>query len=42
MSKEEHTLRKLENRMLRKIVGPNTEEGTGDLRKMHNEELNDL
>ena len=28
--------------MLRKVVGPNTEEGTGDLRKKHNEELNDL
>jgi len=28
--------------MLRKIFGPNTEKGTGDLRKLHNEELNDL
>jgi len=28
--------------MLRKIFGPNTEEGTGDLRKLHNEVLNDL
>jgi hypothetical protein len=42
MSREEHTLRKLKNRMLRKIFGPNTEEGTGDLRKLHYEELNDL
>jgi hypothetical protein len=28
--------------MLRKIFGPNTEEGTGDLRKLHNEELYDM
>jgi hypothetical protein len=42
MSREEHTLRKLEIRMLRKRVGPNAEEGTGDFRKLHNEEINDL
>jgi hypothetical protein len=28
--------------VLRKISGPKTEEVTGDWRKLHNEELNDL
>jgi hypothetical protein len=31
-----------ENRVLRKICGPKTDEVTGEWRKIHNEELNDL
>jgi hypothetical protein len=31
-----------ENRVLRKIFGPKKVEVTGDWRKLHNEELNDL
>ena len=31
-----------ENRMLRRIFGPNREQVTGEWRKLHNEELNDL
>jgi hypothetical protein len=31
-----------ENRVLRRIFGPKRDEGTGDWRKLHNEELNDL
>ena len=34
---EEHRLRVFENRVLRRIFGP-----TGEWRKLHNEELNDL
>jgi hypothetical protein len=34
-------LRVFENRLLRKIV-PKTDEVTGEWRKLHNEELNDL
>jgi hypothetical protein len=30
------------NRVLRKIFGPRRDEVTGDWRKLHNEELNDL
>jgi hypothetical protein len=39
---EERRLRVFENRVLRKIFGPKRDEVTGDLRKQHNEELNDL
>jgi len=35
-------LRVFENRVLRRIFGPKREEVTGDWRKVHNEELNDL
>jgi hypothetical protein len=35
-------LRVFENRMLRKIFGPKRDEVTGEWRKLHNEELNDL
>jgi hypothetical protein len=35
-------LRMFENRVLRKIFGPNRDEVTGEWRKLHNEELNDL
>jgi len=31
-----------ENRVLRRIFGPRGDEVTGELRKLHNEELNDL
>jgi len=31
-----------ENRMLRRILGPKRDEVTGEWRKLHNEELNDL
>jgi len=31
-----------ENRVLRRIFGPGRHEMTGDWRKLHNEELNDL
>ena len=31
-----------ENRALRRVFGPKRDEVTGDLRKLHNEELNDL
>jgi hypothetical protein len=38
----ECTLRVFENRVLRRIFGPKRDEVTGDWRKLHNEELNDL
>ena len=38
----EHTLRVFENKMLRRIFGPKRDEITGEWRKLHNEELNDL
>jgi hypothetical protein len=31
-----------ENRVLRRIFGPKRDEMTGDLRKLHNEELHNL
>jgi hypothetical protein len=40
--REEHGLRVFENRMLRRIFGPKRDEVTGEWRKLHNEELNDL
>ena len=33
---------RLGNRMLRRIFGPKRDEVTGDWRRLHNEELNDL
>ena len=39
---EERRLRVFENRVLRRIFGPNRDEVTGECRKLHNEELNDL
>jgi hypothetical protein len=39
---EEHRLMVLENRVLRRTVGPNRDEVTRELRKLHNENLNDL
>jgi hypothetical protein len=35
-------LRVFENRVLRRIFGPKKDEVTGEWRKIHNEELNDL
>jgi hypothetical protein len=40
--REERRLRVFENRVLRRIFGPKRDEVTGEWRKMHNEELNDL
>jgi len=34
--------RLFENRVLRRIFGPKRDEVTGEWRKLHNEELNDL
>jgi hypothetical protein len=39
---EECRLRVFENWVLRRIFGPKREEVTGEWRKLHNEELNDL
>jgi hypothetical protein len=39
---EEHRLRVLENRVLRRIFGPNRDKVTGGWRKLHNKELRDL
>jgi len=40
--KEELRLRVCENRVLRRIFGPKKDEVTGEWRKLHNEEHNDL
>ena len=40
--KEERRLRVSENRMLRRMFGPKKDEVTGEWRRLHNEELNDL
>jgi len=40
--KEERRLRVFVNRVLRRIFGPKRDEVTGEWRKLHNEELNDL
>jgi hypothetical protein len=40
--REERKVRVFENMVLRRIFGPKREEVTGDWRKLHNEELNDL
>jgi hypothetical protein len=39
---EERRLRVSENRMLRRIFGSKRDEVTGEWRKLHNEELNNL
>ena len=39
---EVHRLRVFENRVLRRIFGPKTGKVTGEWRKLHNEEFNDL
>jgi len=40
--REERKLRVFENMVLRRIFGPRRNEETGELRRLHNEELNDL
>jgi hypothetical protein len=40
--REEHRLRVFENRVLRRIFGPKSDEVTGGWRKLHNEELHGL
>jgi hypothetical protein len=40
--KEEHGLRGFENRVLRRIFRPKTDEVTGGWRKLHNVELRNL
>jgi hypothetical protein len=40
--REEHRLRVFENRVLRRIFGPEGDEVTGEWRKLHNEELHNL
>jgi hypothetical protein len=40
--REEHRLRMFENRVLRRIFGSKRDGVTGEWRRLHNEELNDL
>jgi hypothetical protein len=40
--REEHGLNVFENKVLRRIFGPNKDEMTGGWRKLHDEELRDL
>jgi len=40
--REEHRQRVFENRVLRRIFGPKRDKVTGEWRKLHIEELNDL
>jgi len=40
--REERNLRVFENMVLRRIFGPRKDEATGEWRRLHNEELNDL
>ena len=40
--REERRLRVFQNRVLRRLFGPKRDEVTGEWRKLHNEELNDL
>jgi len=40
--REERRLRVFEKRVFRRIFGPRRDEVTGEWRKLHNEELNDL
>jgi hypothetical protein len=40
--REDRKLRAFGNRVLRRIFGPKRDEMTGEWRKLHNEELNDL
>ena len=40
--REEHRLSVFDNRLLRRILGPKRVKVTGEWRKLHNEELNDL
>jgi hypothetical protein len=40
--REERMLKVFENRVLRRVFGPKGEEMSGEWRRLHNEELNDL
>ena len=40
--REDRRLRVFENRVLREVYGPKRDEVTGEWRRLHNEELNDL
>jgi hypothetical protein len=40
--REEHRLRVFENRVVTRIFGPKRDDVTGEWRRLHNEELNDL
>jgi len=40
--REEHRLGVFEKRVLKKIFGPKRDDVSGELRRIHNEELNDL
>jgi hypothetical protein len=40
--REERRLKLFENRVLRRVFGPKRDEVTGEWRKLHNDELNDL
>ena len=40
--RKERRLRMFENRVLRRVFGPKRDEVTGEWRKVHNEELNNL
>jgi hypothetical protein len=40
--REESKLGVFENRQLRRMFGPKTDEVTGEWKKLHNEEINDL
>jgi len=40
--RKERKLRVFENMVLRRIFGPRKDEVTGEWRRLHNEELNDL
>ena len=40
--REKRRLRVFENRVLRRVFGPKWDEVTGEWRKLHTEELNDL
>jgi len=40
--REEKKLRVFENTVLRRIFGPRRDEVTGEWKRLHNEELNDL
>jgi len=40
--REERKLRLFENMVLRRIFGPRRDEVTGEWRRLHNEELNDM
>jgi len=40
--REEHTPKVVESRVLKRVFGFERDEVVGELRKLHNEELNDL